>query len=121
MPNGNGNGRKKSQNTYTGFKASETLQSPQSGINRQAISQAPALIMSGDITVQTAIGKYWEVYHNIPNNFKANPQLEEDIQEILKNIAALGEKSDRPMRTKIDYRKHAYIMAVTKYCPWFRR
>jgi hypothetical protein len=115
----NGRGRPTTSSTYAGFKPSAKPRAEEFGISQREISEALTMIMAGDITPQTAIAKYWEVYHRMPEEVKVpNLALAQQIDAIVLGIEAFATGTGQTLRGKTNLRKHAYIMAAVHYCPW---
>jgi hypothetical protein len=100
------------------LKGSQVVRSASTRIDSQSLYQALELLFGGKLEKQTAVAKYWEIYHLLPDDFKiASPELEERVQQIIKILKETSASSGRPLRA-INLRKHAYIIAVAHFCPW---
>lgn len=102
-----------------GLKGSQAVRSVSTRIDSQELYQALELLFGGKLEKQTAVAKYWEIYHLLPDDFKiASPELEEQVQQIIKALKETSASTGRPLRPSLNLRKHAYIIAVTHNCPW---
>ena len=100
------------------LKSSQAVKSTSTRVNSQELYQALELLFGGQLEKQTAVAKYWQIYHLLPDDFKiASPELEEKVQAIINVIKETSIETGKPLKA-INLRKHAYIIAVAHFCPW---